>query len=182
MSAIEFVALMWDWAWPIWGRILDGKLKSGLMLDLELWVGSPHPCRLRITLVGPCVTSIDYVLTHIEFMGSRKLSSFDRCRVGRYLISPIVMYTRIVYPWIVQCVVSCERRALGKGGIRPDSLIIVTNCGHKCGLGGLACVVLPGFPLHAVYWFESPRHMGDGLVVVSKRKSTNSIMFIWELC
>jgi hypothetical protein len=28
-------------------RILDGKVESGLMLDLELQGGSPHLCRLR---------------------------------------------------------------------------------------------------------------------------------------
>jgi hypothetical protein len=28
-------------------RILDGKVKSGLMSDLELQGGSPHLCRLR---------------------------------------------------------------------------------------------------------------------------------------
>jgi hypothetical protein len=32
-------------------------------------------------------TSIDYVLAHMGFMGSCKLSSFDGRRVGRYLTS-----------------------------------------------------------------------------------------------
>jgi hypothetical protein len=27
--------------------------------------------------LGPIATNIDYVLTHMRFMGSRKLSSFD---------------------------------------------------------------------------------------------------------
>jgi hypothetical protein len=78
-------------------RILDGKHESELFSCLELWGGSPYLCRLRITLVGPCVSSIDYVLSHIGFMGSHKLSSFDGHRVGWYLTSPIVIYTEIVY-------------------------------------------------------------------------------------
>jgi hypothetical protein len=47
--------------------------------------------------IGPCVISIDYVLAHIGFMESQKLSSFDGRRVGQYFTSPTVMYTRIVY-------------------------------------------------------------------------------------
>jgi hypothetical protein len=35
----------------------------------------------------PVTTSIDYVLVHTRFLGSRKLSSFDGRRVGRYLTS-----------------------------------------------------------------------------------------------
>jgi hypothetical protein len=50
------------------------------------------------------------------------------------------------YPRIAQCMVSCGRCVLGKGGTRPDSLIVVMNCGLMRGLGGLTCVVLPGFP------------------------------------
>jgi hypothetical protein len=48
-------------------------------------------------LVRPCVISIDYVLGHTGFMGSRKLSSFNGHRVGRYPTIPAVMYTEIVY-------------------------------------------------------------------------------------
>jgi hypothetical protein len=39
--------------------------------------GSPHLCRLRTVSVGPCGTSIDYVLAHTGFMVFCKLSSFD---------------------------------------------------------------------------------------------------------
>jgi hypothetical protein len=39
--------------------------------------GSPLLCRLRIVLVGPCGISINYVLSHTRFMGSRKFSSFN---------------------------------------------------------------------------------------------------------
>jgi hypothetical protein len=44
--------------------------------------GSRCMCRLRTVSIGPCATSIDDVLVHIGFMGSRKLSSFDDRCVG----------------------------------------------------------------------------------------------------
>jgi hypothetical protein len=66
------------------------------VLDSELRGGSHRPCRLRIDRLTS-VSKFDYILTHTGFMGSRKLSSFDGHRVGRYLTSPIVMYTGIVY-------------------------------------------------------------------------------------
>jgi hypothetical protein len=34
--------------------ILDGKVESGLMSDLELQGGSPRLCRLRTASVVPC--------------------------------------------------------------------------------------------------------------------------------
>jgi hypothetical protein len=43
--------------------------------------GSPRLCRLRTEHLAP-VNKIDYVLTHMGFMGSRKLGSFDGHRVG----------------------------------------------------------------------------------------------------
>jgi hypothetical protein len=68
------------WLW----RILDGKIESGLMSDSELRGDSPRPCMLRTDCLGP-VSKFDYVLKHMGLMGSRKLSSFGRHRVGRYL-------------------------------------------------------------------------------------------------
>jgi hypothetical protein len=96
---IRFVALIWDWAWPIRGlwRILDGKDESGLFSCLELRGGSPRLCQLRTSSVGPCVTSIDYVMAHTGFMGSLKFSSFDGRQVGRYITSPAVIYKWMVY-------------------------------------------------------------------------------------
>jgi hypothetical protein len=40
---------MGDWARPIIGlwRLVDGKVESGLMTDLELRGGRPHLCQLR---------------------------------------------------------------------------------------------------------------------------------------
>jgi hypothetical protein len=43
--------------------------------------GSPYLCQLRTDRLAP-VNKFDYVLTHTGFMGSRKLSSFNGCRVG----------------------------------------------------------------------------------------------------
>jgi hypothetical protein len=57
-------------------RILDRKDESGLMSDSELHGGNPRLCRLRTDCLAT-VNKIDYVLTHMGFMGSRKLSSFD---------------------------------------------------------------------------------------------------------
>jgi hypothetical protein len=49
------------------------------------------------------------------------------------------------HPQIALSVVSRGRHALGKGGIRPDSLIVVMNCGHSWCLHGsrvLCCQVI----------------------------------------
>jgi hypothetical protein len=72
------------------------RRESGMFSCSELERGSPRPCQLRIDRLAP-VSKLDYALTHTRFMGSRKLSSFDDHRVGRYLTSHVVMYTRIVY-------------------------------------------------------------------------------------
>jgi hypothetical protein len=40
--------------------------------------GSPRLCRLRINRLTS-VNKIDYVLVHMRFMVSHKLSSFDSC-------------------------------------------------------------------------------------------------------
>jgi hypothetical protein len=49
--------------------------------------GSPRLCRLRTDRLA-WVNKIDYVLTHIGFMGSHKLSRFDGRQVGLYLTLP----------------------------------------------------------------------------------------------
>jgi hypothetical protein len=46
--------------------------------------GIPRLCQLRMDRLA-LVSKIDYVLPHIRFMGTHKLSSFDSRRVGRYL-------------------------------------------------------------------------------------------------
>jgi hypothetical protein len=83
---------------PIRGlwRIPDGKGESGLFSCSELRRGSAGTCRLRTDRLA-LVSKFDYVLTHTGFIGSRKHSSFDGCLVGRYLTSPVVMYTGILY-------------------------------------------------------------------------------------
>jgi hypothetical protein len=49
-------------------RILDGKVESGLMLDLELQGVSPHLCRLRIDLLAP-VKKIELCTDAYELYG-----------------------------------------------------------------------------------------------------------------
>jgi hypothetical protein len=65
----------------------------------EYWMGRVRVVYFYVRsseVVAP-VSKFDYILAHMRFMGFRKLSSFDDHRVGRYLISPVVMYIRIVY-------------------------------------------------------------------------------------
>jgi hypothetical protein len=50
--------------------------------------GSRRLYQLMTTSVGPCGISIDYVLGHTGFKGSRNLSSFNDHRVGRYPTLP----------------------------------------------------------------------------------------------
>jgi hypothetical protein len=57
-------------------RIPDGKVESGLFHIQSSEGCGPHLCRLRTDRLAP-VNKIDYVLAHMGFMGSRKLSSFD---------------------------------------------------------------------------------------------------------
>jgi hypothetical protein len=59
------------------GEYRMGRSESGLFLYLELQGGSPYLCQLRTASVGPPATSIDYVLTHMGYMGPCKLSSFN---------------------------------------------------------------------------------------------------------
>jgi hypothetical protein len=63
-------------------RILDGNDESRLFSCSELRGGSLRLCRLRTMSIGTCVTSIDYVLAHMRFMRSCKLSSFNDHQVG----------------------------------------------------------------------------------------------------
>jgi hypothetical protein len=59
-----------------------GRSESGPH-DIQSSDGGSHRlCRLRTMSVGPPTTSIDYVLTHMDYMGPRKPSSFDSHRVG----------------------------------------------------------------------------------------------------
>jgi hypothetical protein len=59
-------------------RILDGKDESGLMSDSELHGGSPPLVSIK-DCVGCALLqqALSCVLTHMGFMGSHKLSSFD---------------------------------------------------------------------------------------------------------
>jgi hypothetical protein len=113
------------------------RSESGLMSDSELRGGSPHPCRLRTDCLAP-VSKFDYVLAHMRFMRSRKLSSFDGRRVGQSLTSPVVMYTKIVYgPPMDSSTCGITWNKCTREWCDPvDSLIIVMNCGHSWCLRG----------------------------------------------
>jgi hypothetical protein len=64
------------------GEYRMGRSESGPHDIRSIEGGSPHLCRLRIASVGPPATSINYVLTHMGYMGPRKPCSFDVRRVG----------------------------------------------------------------------------------------------------
>jgi hypothetical protein len=58
-----------------------GRSESGLMSNSKLRGGSPHPCRLRSHRLAP-VNKFDYVMAHMGFKVSCKLTSFDGRRIG----------------------------------------------------------------------------------------------------
>jgi hypothetical protein len=70
----------------------SGEYRMGRVRVVYFYVwsskgGSPSLCRLRTGRLA-LVNKIDYVLAHMRFIGSHKLSSFDGRRVGRYLALP----------------------------------------------------------------------------------------------
>jgi hypothetical protein len=99
--------------------ILDKKDESGLFLCSELRGGIPYLSKLRIDRLVP-MSKFDYVLTHAGFMGSHKLSSFDGRRVGRYLTSPAVMYTEIVYGPPTDSLERYRMEDIHKGEVGPS--------------------------------------------------------------
>jgi hypothetical protein len=121
--------------------------------------GSPHLCRLRTDHLAP-VSKFDYVLAHMEFMGSRKLSSFNGCWVGWHPTTPAVMYIGLVNGPPMdssECGMmwkTCTRVRWA----RVESLIAVTNCGCLwclCEPHVSCCQVVT---LQGVNWLESPWH------------------------
>jgi hypothetical protein len=74
---------MWDRVGQLWesGEYWMGRLR---VVYFHVWSfkgGTPRLCRLRTDRLAP-VNKIDYVLAHMRFMGSRKLSSFNGRWVG----------------------------------------------------------------------------------------------------
>jgi hypothetical protein len=85
------------------------------------------------------------------------------------------------YPWIAQRVVSHGRRALGKGGARSNSLIVVVNYGYMWGRGGLTCVILLGCYLgrfKLIRISAKPSDMGDTCLLQSFHRNAIPAMFI----
>jgi hypothetical protein len=58
------------------GEYRTGRLRVVCFYIWSFKGGSPRLCRLRIGRLA-MVNKIDYVLTHMRFMGSHKLSSFN---------------------------------------------------------------------------------------------------------
>jgi hypothetical protein len=102
------------------------------MSDAELRGGSPRLCRLRTDRLA-LVSKFDYVLAHMRFMGSHKLSSFYGYRVGQSLTSLAVTYTGIVYgpPTASPACGIAWKTCMRERCDSTDSLIIVANCGHS---------------------------------------------------
>jgi hypothetical protein len=69
------------------GEYRMGRSESGAHDIQSSKGGSPCLCQLWTASVGPLATSIDYILTHMGYMGPLKPSSFDNRQVGRYLTS-----------------------------------------------------------------------------------------------
>jgi hypothetical protein len=99
--------------------ISDGQGVSGIFSCSELRVGSPCMSQLRTDLLA-LVSKFDYVLAHTWFTRSCKLSSFDGCRVGRYLTSPTVMYTGIVYGTPMDSPVRYHMKDVHQGKVGPN--------------------------------------------------------------
>jgi hypothetical protein len=76
--------------------------------------------------------------------------------------------------------VSRRRRALGRGGTRPDSLIVVMNCGHAWGLRDRVYVVLSDCSLARCKFIQitaTLSEMIDSCLLLSFRSNSTSIMF-----
>jgi hypothetical protein len=65
------------------GEYQTGRLRVDCCHSWSFEGGSPYLCRLRTDRLAP-VNKIDYVLAHMGFMGSRKLSGFDGRGVVRH--------------------------------------------------------------------------------------------------
>jgi hypothetical protein len=155
------------------------------MSNSELRGGSPRLCRLRTDRLAPR-NKIDYVLAHMRFMGSLKLSSFDGHWARWALTSLAVMYTEIVYmppmdsPGCGITWKTCNRERWDLA----DSLIVVMNCGHSWCMCGSLCRVVRLLPCKVILiWISvTPSDMGDDCSLLSFYRSANSPMFIWSLC
>jgi hypothetical protein len=167
-------------------RILDGKDESGLMSDSELQYGSPCLCRDHVDC-ALLQQALSCVLTHMGFMGSRKLSSVNGRWVGRHLT--------VLHGWHWDSVRAAHglpsevftwKTTLGYGGLQLDSLIVNTKGGHSwylCGSRVSYCQVISlirwlliqisAIPLEVLYHYVHMRVslIRWGLFAVYKRRS-----------
>jgi hypothetical protein len=124
--------LIWDWAGQLGesGKYHMRRVRVVYFLIRSSECGICRLCRLRPASVGPWGSSIDYVLTHIKFMGFHKLSSYDSRWVERHLTTLVVMYTGIVYgpPTDAHRDIAWKTCTRVRWA-RLDSLIVVMNYG-----------------------------------------------------
>jgi hypothetical protein len=126
---------------------------------------SPCMCRLRTVPVGPWGISIDYVLAHMGFMGSRKLSTFDGRWVGWYptLLNECTLGLCMGHPRM-PIEVSHGRHELRWGRIQTDSLIVIVKGGHSrclCDSHVSCCQVIFLAMCILIRISEAPSDMGE---------------------
>jgi hypothetical protein len=147
--------------------------------------GSPYLCRLRTASVVPWGISIDYILAHMRFMGSHKLSSFDNPRVGWYptLLNGCTLGLCVGHPRM-PVEVSRGIHALGWGSTRPNSLIVITKSGHSsclCDSRVSCCQVISLARLYIDSNFYDTHGYGWGLLAVFKHSNGTSLWLFWDL-
>jgi hypothetical protein len=165
---------------PSWGkwRIPKGKGREGFIVMFRALKVVARLCQLRTDHLSP-VSKFDYVLAHIRFMGSSKLSSFEGHWIGWHNTTPSLMYTRIMYGPPIDAQGIAWKTCTRVRWTWLDSLIVIMNCCHSWGLRDLACVVLSDcylarFKLARVFMTLS--YMSDTCLLLSFSSNSTFIM------
>jgi hypothetical protein len=159
MRSDWIVSQIWDQA----GQLEEtGEYRMGMVRVVCFHIrssggGSTHLSRLRTDRLA-LVSKLNYVLTHMRFTGSHKLSTFDGHRVGWYPTILTECTWDTMWPPTDACRGIAWKTCTRVRWTRLDSLIAVVNychlwCLHDSGVS--YCQVVP---LQGVNWFESPRH------------------------
>jgi hypothetical protein len=149
----------------------------------EIWSsegGSPYLCQLGPASVRSEWTSIDYVLVHKRFMGSRKLSSFDGDWVGWHptLLHVCTIESCSSHPRCVHCGIRVEDDTRVRWA-RLDSLIVIVKYWDSWCLLGLrvpCCRVFCPCKVTIYYNLRDNLGYGWGLFTASKRSNWTSFM------
>jgi hypothetical protein len=152
--------LIWDWV----GQLGESEEYKMERIRVDYFYirssegGSPHLSRLRTDRLAP-VSKFHYVLVHIGFMMSHKLSSFVSRRVGRYPTIPLgcIPGQCMGHPRMLVDI-SRGRRALGWGRTRPDSLIASRTVTTHGVFAAHVCRVVKSLPLQGLNWLEPSWH------------------------